>query len=402
MMKNDIRVLAGPAPSASRTAQPFWNIAQNTEDDAEITIYGEIVTHRPTNWLTGEPEDKFTSPDGFLDDLNKIQNAQNVTVQINSVGGDLYTAIGIANRLKELAGNTVAIIDGIAASAATVIAMGCNTIRAYSGSLFMVHEALTTLCGAYNHKALMEADKRLQAANAAAAEMYDAKTKLGVDKIRSIMAKESWMTGKAAKADGWIDEVIDGEDPEMSLSKDKAMMTVNGITMSVKGFSALPGNIPIQNSAQQPTVPPAPAPTADNANKPITSNEGGITTMTVEEIRQQHPDIVQQIEASAQESARTQAIQDERYSSPGYPGDRTNHRRRSDGKRRNVRRARLHRSGTCASCFTEAGTDGCSAHCEPDNRLPGFWSFWSKCHTKQRKPCSRCRWKSWRGRNERG
>ena len=52
----------------------------------------------------------------------------------------------------------------------------------------------------------------------------------------------------------------------MSLSKDKAMMTVNGITMSVKGFSALPGNIPIQNSAQQPTVPPAPAPTADNAN----------------------------------------------------------------------------------------------------------------------------------------
>ena len=170
MKKNNIRVLAGPAPSASGTAQPFWNIAQNTEDDAEITIYGEIVTHRPTNWLTGEPEDGlFTSPEGFLDDLNKIQNAKNVTVRINSVGGDLYTAIGIANRLKELAGNTVAIIDGIAASAATVIAMGCNTIRAYSGSLFMVHEALTTLCGAYNHKALMEADKRLQAANAAAA-----------------------------------------------------------------------------------------------------------------------------------------------------------------------------------------------------------------------------------------
>lgn len=60
MKKNNIRVLAGPAPSASGTAQPFWNIAQNTEDDAEITIYGEIVTHRPTNWLTGEPEDDFS------------------------------------------------------------------------------------------------------------------------------------------------------------------------------------------------------------------------------------------------------------------------------------------------------------------------------------------------------
>ena len=77
-------------------------------------------------------------------------------MRINSVGGDLYTALGICNRLKELNGDTVAVIDGIAASAATIIAMGCKTREIAEGALFMVHEALLTLVGNYNHKALLE------------------------------------------------------------------------------------------------------------------------------------------------------------------------------------------------------------------------------------------------------
>ena len=311
MQHKDMRIIAGPAAQAA-TAPRFWNIAQDSEDDAEITIYGEIVSHRPTNWFTGEPEDGlFTSPEGFMEELAKIQNAKNVTVRINSVGGDLYTAIGISNRLKELTGNTVAIIDGIAASAATVIAMGCNTIKAYSGSLFMVHEALTTLCGAYNHKALMEVNKRLEAANQAAAETYNSKTKLGIDKIRSIMAKEAWMTGKKAQEDGWIDEVVDGDDPEMSMSADQKSLTVNGVTMNVASFSNLPGDIPITNSAQPLTAPPAPAPAEDNANKNNQQNKE-VTHMTLEELRAQEPELVQQITADAQNSARNQAINDER------------------------------------------------------------------------------------------
>lgn len=305
---NNLRILAGPAEG---TAPKFWNIASESDDDTEVTIYGEILSRRPVNFWTGESEEGlFTTPEGFLEDLAKIQNSKNITVRINSVGGDLYTAIGISNRLKELAGNTVAIIDGIAASAATVIAMGCKTIKAYSGSLFMVHEALTQLSGAYNHKALMEVNKRLEAANQAAAETYDSKTKLGVDKIRSIMARESWMTGKAAQADGWIDEVIDGEDPDMSLSADGTAMTVNGITMSVASFSNLPGDIPIVNSATPTPAPPAPAPVLD-ANKPPKPNKEA-KKMTLEELKQTDPELVQQITASAQNDARTQAVNDER------------------------------------------------------------------------------------------
>lgn len=306
-------IVMGPSEAVA-TVPRFWNMTQ-TEDDAEITIYGEILTRRPTNWLTGEPEaGMFTTPEGFMEDLAKVQGAKNITVRINSVGGDLYTAIGISNRIKELAGKTVAIIDGIAASAATVIASGCDTIKAYSGSLFMVHEAMTTLVGSYNHRALVEVNKRLEAANQAAAETYNSKTKLGIEKIRSIMAKESWMTGKKAKEEGWIDEVIDGEDPDMSLSADKAMLTVNGISMSVKGFANLPESITVR---QDPAIinsatpqPATPAPVGAAANKKTPHKE--VKHMTLEELRQTEPELVAEIIATAQSEAKTQAIQNER------------------------------------------------------------------------------------------
>ncbi|MBD5469218.1 MAG: Clp protease ClpP [Lachnospiraceae bacterium] len=316
MHRNKESISMGPS-TAAVTAPRFWNMTQ-TEDDAEITIYGEIVTRRPTNWFTGEPEEgMFTTPDGFMEDLVKVQSAKNITVRINSVGGDLYTAIGISNRLKELTGNTIAIIDGIAASAATVIAMGCDTIKAYSGSLFMVHEAMTMLMGSYNHKALVEVNKRLEAANQAAAETYNGKTKLGIEKIRSIMAKESWMTGKKAQEDGWIDEVIDGEDPDMSLSSDKEMLTVNGISMSVKCFSNLPESITVSQDPADPKIinsaTPQPAtlvPVGAAANKKTPHKE--VQHMTLKELRQTEPELVAEIIATAQSEAKTQAIQDER------------------------------------------------------------------------------------------
>lgn len=292
---DNLKITMGPQAAAAR----FWNVVQE-EDEAEITIYGEIMQQRPTNWWTGEPEEGlFTTPEGFLEDLAKVQNAKNVTVRINSVGGDLYTAIGICNRLKELTGNTVAIIDGIAASAATIIAMGCGTIKAYAGSMFMVHEALTTLCGMYNHKALMEVNKRLEAANQAAAETYNAKTQMGVDKIRNAMAKETWLTGTKAVEDGWIDEVIDGEDPAMSLSADMKMLTVNGVNMSAEGFYNLPQTIKVSATPQATAV----------ANKEIQKEDA---PMTLEELLKAEPELVAQIKNEAQQTAAEEGKMNER------------------------------------------------------------------------------------------
>ena len=312
MKQNSIKILAGPAPSG-QTAPRFWNVISN-DGDAEITIYGEIVSHRPTNWFTGEPEDGlYTSPEGFLEDLATIKDASNITVRINSVGGDVYTAIGIANRLKELKGNTVAIIDGIAASAATVVAMGCDTIKAYNGSMFMIHEALTELYGAYNHKALLLVNKRLETANSAVAEQYHGKTGIEIDKIRSQMAAEKWMTGREALEEGWIDEVIDGDDPSMSITKDGSTLTVNGLSMSAKGFDHIPESVPVVKATTQPSATPAPgasARQAKDANK--NTNPKEVHKMTLEELQNQEPELVQQIRAQAHDEAVSAAITSER------------------------------------------------------------------------------------------
>ena len=306
-MKRKNRQIVTMGPTAEAT-QRFWNVVQSDGDNAEVTIYGEIVTKRPKDWWTGEPDDGlFVTPKEFLDDLNMIKGAKNVTVRINSVGGELYTAIGISNRLKELTGNVTAIIDGIAASAATVIAMGCDTIQAYPGSLFMIHEASTTLIGYFNHDSLAKVSKSLEAANSAAAEAYEAHTHLGIDKIRSAMAKETWLTGREAAEKGWIDEVLEGDDPTMSLSSDKQMITVNGLSMNAKAFSSLPGSIPVLQMAIPQETPANDPVIADKPTEPKEEKQ-----MSLEELRQSDPELVAEIEASAASEARKQAIADER------------------------------------------------------------------------------------------
>lgn len=311
MKKNNI--VMGPE-TVQADAPKFWNVVTSEGDDAELTIYGEIVNRKPRNWWSDEPEDGlFVTPEEFLEDLKLLKMANNITVRINSVGGDLYTAIGISNRLKELTGKTTAVIDGIAASAATVIAMGCDVIQAYPGSMFMVHEAAVTLVGVYNHDDLKRVDKGLEAANSAAAETYEAKTHLGIDKIRSAMAKETWFTGREAADKGWIDELLDGDEPEMSVSPDRLMITVNGLTMNAQEFNNIPGTIPVIKPKTQMAIPAegTPAKPSAVAHKTIKSNKED-KHMTLEELRQAEPELVAQIVAEAADGAREQAITDER------------------------------------------------------------------------------------------
>ena len=305
------RIINGPTAPPDPAVPKFWNIVEVNDEEAEITMYGEVVSQRPTDWWTSEPiEGLFITPEGFLEDLAQVKDKAKITVRINSVGGDLYTAIGICNRLKELNGDTVAVIDGIAASAATIIAMGCKEREIPEGALFMVHEALLTLIGNYNHKALLEVNKRLEAANKAAAEIYDGATHLGTDKIRNIMARETWYTGREAVENGFCTSLRAGCETSMCMSSVKDEIIVNGVRHSIKGFRNFPGNIPIINSVQTPTEPKPAAPSQGVSTN--TKKEGGNTTMTPEELRAKYPEVVAQIEAAAREAASAEATAAER------------------------------------------------------------------------------------------
>jgi ATP-dependent protease ClpP protease subunit len=310
-----LRIINGPMSDPQNSVPRFWNVLEVNDDEAEITMYGEVCSKKPVDWWTGEPLDGlYITPEGFLEDLAQVKDKSKVTVRINSVGGDLYTALGICNRLKELNGETVAVIDGIAASAATIIAMGCKTREIAPGALFMIHEALLTLMGNYNNKALLEVNKRLEAANKVAAEAYDSATHLGVGKIRSLMAKETWYTGREAVENGFCNVLREDAETNMCMSSEKDEIIVNGMLHSLKGFRNFPGNVPVINSIQVPTMA---NPMQKQTEEPIKStsinqSQGGNVTMTLEELREKHPELVVQIETAAKGSGTSEAIQAER------------------------------------------------------------------------------------------
>ena len=102
----------------------FWSMVSYEEADrAEITLYGDVISQKPRSFWTDEVlEGQYITPEDFAEDLARIRDKAEVVIKINSCGGDLYTGIAIHNALKGLSGHKTVIVEGIAASAASVIA----------------------------------------------------------------------------------------------------------------------------------------------------------------------------------------------------------------------------------------------------------------------------------------
>lgn len=309
-MKQYSRLRMGPAPAAAptATATKFWNVANVGDDEAEITLYGDVMSKQPTDWWTGEPEPGlYITPEGFMEDLAAVKNKGHITVKLNSCGGDLYTGIAIHNALKALSGEVNVVVEGIAASAASVIMCAGDTVTVYPGSLVMIHGVSVFLWDALNIQDMKQLMKGMDASERAVAEIYNAKTGIAVETLRSMMTKETWLTGREALEKGFADSVLeDGDDPDMSMSRDRKVLYVNGIGHNVEGLRHIPGTIPIQKSAKPAARPAANTRPTNQAAKP----KGGKNHMTLEELKAQEPDLVSQIEQAATNAAQAQANAD--------------------------------------------------------------------------------------------
>ena len=248
------------------------------------------MENRPKSFWTEQKDDGLYIVLGeFLNDLEKVKDRSKLTVRINSPGGSLYAGIAIMNRLSELKGEVVTIVDGLAASAASIIMQGGKIRKVYNGSLIMVHGVSTFLYGYYKNADLKEATERLDAANRAAIEAYAQKTGLDKDEIRSIMDRTEWMTGQEAIDKGFADELIDSGNVSMSISEDHAYMMINGIRMTTRGLETLPDGILTAK------VIPGKEPVVADIKK----DEGGNEEMTAEELKAKYPEVVAEIEHKA-------------------------------------------------------------------------------------------------------
>lgn len=290
------------------TPARFWNIVtDDSGDSATISLYGEVVYRRPVDWLTGEKDDaQYICPEDFAADLEKIKTKSNITININSIGGDVYTAVAIHNALKSLTGRKTVIIDGIAASAASLIAMAGDSIKMYAGSIMMIHNVSGLLCDWYTIQDLKKIIRSFDVCERSACAIYGAKTGLEDATIRSMMDKETWMTGAEAVQKGFADEVIDGE-TSIEFSAANRVMVVNGVRHKTDGLHvpAIPSIKPLAMAATAP---------ANVQTKPETKE--GVEKMddikTVDDLRAKFPELCAKIEAEAvaADRARIQEIEE--------------------------------------------------------------------------------------------
>lgn len=195
------------------TPPKFWNVvADERSDTAEIVLYGDIVSQQPVDFWTGQAiEGNYITPEGFLDDLSKCKGKNNLIIRLNSCGGDLFTGIAIHNALKGFNGKKTVIVEGIAASAASVIACAGDEVQVYPGSITMIHGVSTFVFDALNLSDMKKMVKAMDSMENAIAAIYSAKTGKEVGELRNLITRETWMTGQEAIDNGFADTLIDGE-----------------------------------------------------------------------------------------------------------------------------------------------------------------------------------------------
>lgn len=282
----------------------FYTMASEDGQTAEITMYGEIVDAQPVDYWSGEPiEGEYIIQKDFLDDLEALENAKTITIHMNSLGGDAGVSILIHNRIRELAAKGVeltCIVDGVAMSGGSLIMCACDTVQVNPSSLVMIHKCWSFMFGGYNADEMRQMAAANDAWDKAQVAIYKRKCGLSDAVISHMMGDTTYMTGQEAVEKGFADSLIEDAEPaRIAASADGRSLFVNGRQMHLAPGMFAPDNIPT-------VTPEAQAPGEADKNPPENSgSEGGNNTMTLEELRQQHPELVAQVEAEARAAAAT-------------------------------------------------------------------------------------------------
>ena len=176
----------------------FWNwIRDETNPDARILrLEGAIAEE---SWFDDE-----VTPAAFKAELTSGSGP--ITVWINSPGGDCVAAAQIYNMLMDYPSDVIVRIDGIAASAASVIAMAGTKVQMSPVSVMMIHNPLTVAMG--DSDEMRRAIQLLDEVKESIINAYEIKTGLSRTKLSHLMDGETWMNAKKALELGFCDEIL--------------------------------------------------------------------------------------------------------------------------------------------------------------------------------------------------
>ena len=181
----------------------FWNLKNDAEqpEDGVLDIDGEIVAEN--GWFT---------PDGacVAKDFRKaLKGYRNVTVHINSPGGDVMAGAEIYSALREHSmngeGSVTVIITALAASAASIIAMAGDRILMHPVAYMMIHNPWTVAMG--DAKELRKTAKTLDVISEGLVSAYETRTGKDREELKKLLDAETWMSAATCVEEGFADEI---------------------------------------------------------------------------------------------------------------------------------------------------------------------------------------------------
>ena len=175
----------------------FWNWVRNEDTGSRTLVLNGQISDE--TWFGDE-----VTPGLFREELNAGDG--DVTVWINSPGGDVFAAAQIYNMLMEYPGNVDVRIDGIAASAASVIAMAGNKVSMSPVAMMMIHNPMTVAMG--DKKVMQQAIDMLDEIKESIINAYELKTGQSRTKIAHMMDAETWFNAKKAVELGFADDIL--------------------------------------------------------------------------------------------------------------------------------------------------------------------------------------------------
>lgn len=259
----------------------FWTLTIRNEagaEEAELLVYGDIGAD---SW-----KDEYVGAKAFAEALSSVKG-KHVTVRINSYGGDVFAGQAIYSMLKRHPGGCTTLVDGVAASAASIIAMAGDTVIMPENAMLMIHNPW---CLAYgNASDFRKTADDMDKIGESLVAVYAAKTGKTGDEIRAMLDAETWLTAQEAVDMGFADEIEAAR--EIAASVSDGMMHV----VSAAGEAVV-------EAAKLKRVPPEWM-TRKPENKAVPQAKGEVHCMpkSREELEREYAEIFAQVRAEARE-----------------------------------------------------------------------------------------------------
>lgn len=195
MAQRHMAAMYANEPKGGEMGNRSWYRIDNKADLAEVWLYDEVG--------------KFgITAAEFVNDLNGIK-APTIDVRVNSPGGEVFDGMAIYSAIRNHPAKVTVHIDGLAASAASFIAMAGDHIKAERTATLMIHDGMAVVAG--NSKDLTAAVALLDKCSDNIASIYAERAGGSVEDWRERMRAETWYTAAEAKAAGLVDEVVTGK-----------------------------------------------------------------------------------------------------------------------------------------------------------------------------------------------